>query len=136
MTTSSRSQRSLGIWVVSLLALVFGLMTLKSGSAVLFIDGEARLAAGHYVPFVLWFNFFAGFAYIIAAIALWLLRPWSAGLSLLIAVTTLAVFGAFGLYILNGGEYEMRTVAAMALRCAVWVIVAAFAWYRLLRRSK
>ena len=110
-------------------------MTIKSGGEVLFIDGEARLAAGHYVPFVLWFNFFAGFVYIVAAIALWKMRPWSAWLSLLLAAATLVVFAAFGLHILNGGEYEMRTVVAMSLRSVVWVVIAAYAWHRLLRQK-
>ncbi|WP_425478346.1 hypothetical protein [Stenotrophomonas pictorum] len=52
------------IWmrVVSLIAIGFGLMTIWEGGAVLFVDGAARQAAGHYVPFVLWFNFLAGFA--------------------------------------------------------------------------
>lgn len=129
------SHRTLGIWVFSVLAVVFGLLTLKSGGAVLFFDDEARQAAGNYVPFVLWFNFFAGFAYIVAAITLWLMRPWSAWLALLIAIATLAVFSALGLHILNGGEYEMRTVVAMALRLTVWVMIAGFAWYRLLRHK-
>ena len=63
MATTAKSQRTIGIWVFSILAFVFGLLTLKSGGSVLFIDGDARQAAGHYVPFVLWFNFFAGFNY-------------------------------------------------------------------------
>ena len=135
MLVAALSQRTIGVRLFSLLAIVFGLMTLKSGSAVLFIDGDARLAAGHYVSFVLWFNFFAGFFYIVAAIGLWLMRPWSAWLSLLIAVATFTVFAIFALYILNGGEYEMRTVVAMSLRLAVWTIIAVFTWHRFKRQN-
>lgn len=135
MIAAAISQRTITIWVISLLAIVFGLMTLKSGGAVLFTDGEARLAAGHYVPFVLWFNFFAGFFYIVAAIALWLMRPWSAWLSLVIAVVTLAAFTGLGLHILSGGEYEMRTVVAMALRSAVWIMIALFTWHQFMRKT-
>ncbi len=135
MQLSATLHRTAAIWVFSILATVFGLLTIKSGGAVLLFDGEARLAAGHYVPFVLWFNFFAGFVYIVAAIALWLMRPWAVWLSLLLAVATLVVFAAFGLHILNGGEYEMRTVAAMTLRSTVWVVFAAYAWYRLERHN-
>jgi predicted exporter len=102
-------------------------LTLKSGYEVLFIDGEARRAAGHYVPFVQWFNFSAGFFYIITAIALWMRSRRSALLALLLAVTTLIVLAAFGLHIFNGGEYEMRTVIAMTLRSAVWIVIAIFA---------
>ena len=62
------------IWmrVVSLIAIGFGLMTIWEGGAVLFVDGAARQAAGHYVPFVLWFNFLAGFAYVLAGVGLFL----------------------------------------------------------------
>ena len=136
MATTAKSQRTIGIWVFSILAFVFGLLTLKSGGSVLFIDGEARQAAGHYVPFVLWFNFFAGFVYVVTAIGLWLMRPWAAWLSLLLAGSTLAIFAALGLYIFNGGEYETRTVAAMALRSGVWVTIAAFTWRRFLQRHE
>ncbi|MCW8935584.1 MAG: hypothetical protein OQK98_12735 [Gammaproteobacteria bacterium] len=136
MATSNTSQRNIGIWIFSLLAAAFGLLTIKSGGEVLFIDGEARLAAGHYVPFVLWFNFSAGFVYIIAAIGLWKMRPWSAQLSFLLAMSTLIVFAAFGLHIVNGGEYEMRTVIAMSLRSVVWIVIAVFAKWYFLRFNK
>jgi hypothetical protein len=128
------SRRTIGIWLFSLLAVVFGLMTLKSGYSVLFIDGEARVAAGNYVPFVLWFNFTSGFVYIIAGIALWLMKPWSAQLSLLLAVSIIIVFSAFGLHVLNGGEFEMRTVVAMFLRSTVWISIAFFTWQRFLKK--
>ncbi len=136
MTTTAPSQRTLGIWVFSILAGAFGIMTLIAGGSVLFIDGEARQAAGHYVPFVLWFNFSAGFVYVVTAIGLWLMRPWAAWLSLLLAVSTVAIFAALDLHILNGGEYETRTVMAMTLRSGVWIAIAAFAWHRLLRHHE
>lgn len=129
------SQRTTGIWFFSILAAVFGLLTLKSGGEVLFIDGEARLAAGHYVPFVLWFNFSAGFVYIIAAIGLWMLRPWSARLSFLLAAATLIVFVALGFHIFHGGEYEMRTIFAMTLRSAVWIVISIFSWQHFIRHN-
>ena len=127
---SITSQRTIGIWAFSILAGVFGILTIQSGGVVLFIDGEARQAAGNYVPFVLWFNFFAGFGYVVAAIALWLMRPWAAWLSVLLAASTIAVFAALGLHIFSGGAYETRTVVAMILRSGVWIVIAAFAWHR------
>lgn len=131
--TTTASKRTLGIWFFSFLAFGFGLLTLKSGGSVLFIDGEARQAAGRYVPFVLWFNFSAGFVYLIAAIALWFMRPLAAWLSVLLAGTTLIVFIFLGLYILNGGEFEMRTVVAMTLRSIVWISITVFTWHRFMR---
>ena len=112
----------------SVLAVLFGLMTLKEGGTVLFCGEAARTAAGAYVPFVLWFNFLAGFAYVVAGIALWRRQGWAAGLALGIALATALVFAAFGVYVMNGGAFEVRTMAAMALRTTVWLVVGALAW--------
>ncbi len=109
---------------VSVFVGIFGVLTLKSGGEVLFIDGAGREAAGNYLPFVVWFNFLAGFAYIAGAIGLAFWRPWTAQLALTIAVLTVLVFLAFGVHILVGGPYEVRTVAAMTLRSLIWLGVA------------
>jgi len=112
--------RALGV-----VAVLFGLLTLKSGGMVLFVDGPDRAAAGNYVPFVLWFNFIAGFFYIGAGVGLWKQYRWAATLSLIIAVATLSVFMAFGYHISQGGAFEPRTMGAMILRSSVWVVIAA-----------
>jgi hypothetical protein len=113
---------------------MFGALTVFSGGRALFGGPEARIAVGNAVPFVLWFNFLAGFAYIAAGIGLWLHRPWAARLALLIALATLVVFAAFGIHVAQGGAYETRTVAAMTLRSLVWIAIAATAWRALARR--
>ena len=74
---TAHSGRAIWMRVISLSAIGFGLLTLQEGGAVLFVDGAARQAAGHYVPFVLWFNFLAGFAYIVAGVGLWMRRRWA-----------------------------------------------------------
>jgi hypothetical protein len=109
---------------VGLLAGAFGIATLVSGGRVLFGPDEARAAAGHVVPFVLWFNFLAGFAYLAAAAGLLRARRWAALLSLGIAAATALVFLAFGAHVLRGGAFEPRTVAAMTLRTATWAAIA------------
>ena len=126
-----------GPWirVISMLAVVFGLMTLKEGAAGRFGSGESRTAAGNYVPFVLWFNFVAGFAYVVAGVGIWLQRRWAAGLALVIAAATALVFAAFGVHVLAGGDYELRTVVAMSLRTLVWAAIALIARRRLLLRE-
>lgn len=116
--------------VVAVFAVLFGALTLISGGSVLF-NAEARQAAGNVVPFVVWYNFLAGFVYIVAGIGLWFLRRWSIWLSFLIAGATLAIFAAFGGHILSSGAYELRTVAAMGLRSAVWLVIAAIAYRHL-----
>ncbi|MCF6197763.1 MAG: hypothetical protein L3J50_13795 [Emcibacter sp.] len=112
----------------ALIVIIFGVLTLYSGGAVLFFDGTARVAAGNYVPFVLWFNFLAGFAYIIAGAGLFLWRIWAIKLSIFIAAATLLTFLAFGLHIMAGGDYETRTIGAMSLRSVIWMIIAYYGW--------
>lgn len=113
-------------WVipVSIFAIFFGLLTLKEGGSVLFFEGAAREAAGSYVPFVLWFNFSAGFAYIAAGIGLWGMKRWSAYLAVVVAVSTIIVFTGFGVHVLQGGAFEWRTVIAMTLRSSIWLAIA------------
>jgi peptidoglycan/LPS O-acetylase OafA/YrhL len=110
--------------IMSLVAIIFGLVTIKSGGMVLFTQGEAHQAAGDYVPFVLWFNFLAGFAYLAAGIGLWMQRSWAALSAIVIAVFTVLVFIALGVYIYSAGAYEMRTVAAMSMRSIIWMGIA------------
>ncbi len=114
--------------VVSLVAVAFGLLTIKEGGTILFGGEAARASAGDYVPFVLWFNFLAGFAYVIAGAGLWRQHRWAVWLAVAIAVATALTFAAFGAHVHAGGAYETRTVIAMSLRTLVWVAIAAISW--------
>lgn len=129
MDTLNR-RRGLWIWAVSLVAVGFGLLTIKEGGMILFGNDAARAAAGSYVPFVVWFNFLAGFAYVVAGIGVWVQQRWAVWLSLLIVGATAVTFAAFGMHVLYGGAYELRTVIAMTLRTLVWAAIAAIAWRR------
>ena len=122
-----------GLKVAGAFGLVFGLLTIFSGGTALFGDEAARAAVGNAVPFVLWFNFIAGFFYVLAGLGLLLKRRLAAWLSIAIAVATALVLAAFGLHVAGGGLYEMRTVGAMLLRTAVWASIAAVSW-RSMRR--
>lgn len=123
------------IRAISLVAVGFGLLTIKEGGTALFGGEVARAAAGNYVPFVLWFNFMAGFAYIVAGIGLWLQQRWAVWLAVSIATATAFTFAAFGAHIFIGGLYEKRTVIAMSMRMVVWATIAAIAWHRLVWRQ-
>ena len=129
-----KTDQSIGIWFTTIIAVVFGLLTIKSGGAVLFVDGIAREEAGNYVPFVLWFNFVAGFAYLIAGAGIFMQKIWAARMSVFIVIATIGVFVLFGLHILNEGTYELRTVAAMSLRTIVWALIATFAYRKIIRQ--
>jgi len=117
-------KRPLLISILSVVAILFGIATIKEGGTVLFTEAGHK-SAGNYVPFVLWFNFVAGFAYIVSGVALYKLKSCSRRLAVVIAVSTSIVFMLFGLHILNGGAYEVRTIAAMTIRSSLWILIAA-----------
>lgn len=133
--TALKQPSTLLLRAISLVATLFGLMTLKEGGTVLFGGEAARIAAGNYVPFVLWFNFVAGFAYIVAGAGLWLQQRWAVWLAVVIAIATALIFVAFGAYAYSGGEYEQRTVIAMTLRTLIWIVIATMSTRMLLRKQ-
>jgi len=122
-------RRPRSMTVAAVVAIVFGLMTLQSGGMVLFGPDAAQRAAGEVVPFVLWFNFLSGIAYVAAGVGLWRMARWgfhvSAGLVIAIAV----VFAAFGVHVAGGGAFEARTLYALVFRFVVWIAIAAGACY-------
>ena len=128
--SNSTPQRGFLIRAISLAAIGFGLLTIKEGGMTLSGDAAALKAAGNYVPFVLWFNFAAGFAYVIAGAGLWMRQRWAVWLAVAIAAATALVFAAFGAHVITGGLYEKRTVIAMSMRTLVWVTIAAIVWRR------
>lgn len=127
-----RSAGDRGLHAAAAGAIVFGILTIIAGGRALFGGLEARAEVGNAVPFVLWFNFGAGFFYVLSGAGLFARRKWAAWLAGLIVLATLGVFGAFGFHILQGGAYEMRTVGAMIIRAVVWTIIAAVAWRTIL----
>lgn len=128
------SNREHSLRALAVIAVLFGLLTIASGRRVLFGSDAVRQAAGATVGFVVWFNFVAGFAYVVAGLGLWLRQRWTVPWAGLIALATAVVFAAFAVHVWSGGAYELRTVAAMTVRLAVW---AGIAWigYRWLWRS-
>lgn len=105
------------------IAVIFGLLTVVSGGRALF----GGVDMGAVVPFVLWFNFAAGFAYVLAGIGLWRGAGWAPMLSLGIAVATTSVFAAFLWHVWQGGAWETRTMGAMTLRTGIWAVIATLA---------
>jgi hypothetical protein len=113
------------------LAVAFGLLTVVSGGTALF----GAVDMGAVVPFVLWFNFVAGLAYIVGGILLWRGHPGAFPVALAILVATAVVFAAFLWRVAAGGAYEMRTLGAMTLRTAFWAVIAWTAWKTLRKQS-
>lgn len=108
---------------MAIAAITFGAMTIISGGRALFGSMESREGLGNAVPFVLWFNFLAGFIYILAGTGFLVHSRWAVSLSLILAVSTTLIFAAFGIHITGGGAFEMRTVIAMTIRSFFWITV-------------
>lgn len=108
-------------------AIGFGIITIAAGGLVLFGPGAVRTAAGRTVPFVVWANFLAGFAYVAAGLGLVRSRRWAAGAAAGIAVATGLVGIGFVAHVLSGGAFEPRTVVALLTRTALWAGIAVWA---------
>ena len=132
LDASMPPRQRLTMRALALFAALFGAATVAAGGRVLF--GGAP--AGHAVGFVLWFNFLAGFVYLVDAWGLWQARRWAALLALAITLATGLVFMAFGLHVVAGGAFESRTVFAMTLRTLAWGAIAGTSAWLLSRRSE
>lgn len=109
---------------VALAAVIFGAATLYSAGSIVLNFGSSRELAGAYVPFVVWFNLAAGILYVVAAAGIWRRSIWAAGLSVFIALATALTAIPFAMVVVAGGDYEMRTVGALAFRIGFWAVVA------------
>ena len=120
---------------LAVVGFIFGAVSVVSGGQVVLGPEENRIAAGDFVPFVVWFNFFIGFAYMASAVGLYRRASWGAHLAITIAAATALVFAAFGVHIFMDGAFEARTVGAMVLRTGVWIGIACVARQGLLRKG-
>ena len=105
--------------VAGVAAIAFGSLTLISGGSALF----GAVDMGAVVPFVLWFNFLAGFAYVIGGLLLIIGHRLALPVALTILIATATVFAVFGWRVLAGDAFEMRTVGAMTLRTLFWAVM-------------
>ena len=101
------------------IAMAFGLLTIVSGASALM----GAIDMGAVVPFVLWFNFLAGFVYVLAGALILIGHRTALPLASALLAATALVFAGFLWWLLRGGAYEMRTLGAMLLRTAFWVVM-------------
>jgi len=110
--------------IAGLLAIGFGIMTLVEGGHTLFGGPEVYAAAGKVVPWVLYFNFAAGFVYIATGALSIAKKSYAKPLAIGLAVANAVVFAALLIHVFAGEPYETRTVMAMTLRTAFWMVQA------------
>lgn len=123
-----RTNKATKAWAIA--ALIFGALTVVSGARALFGDPATRASLGQVVDFVLWFNFLAGFAYLLGGLLLWRQSRWARWVAGGLAVGTALVGLALGWRMVGGGAYEIRTVGAMTLRFGFWAVLAILLWRR------
>jgi hypothetical protein len=113
-------------WIrpTALAAAALGALTIISGGLVLFGPETAQRAAGDAVPFVLIFNFVAGFAYLVGAAALWQNHRAARWIAQAIGIATLVVLASFAVTALTGAPVELRTALALPFRAAFWLVIA------------
>ncbi|WP_296597940.1 hypothetical protein [Roseibium sp.] len=126
-------RRGTGLRMAGAAAAVFGVMTVVSGGTVLFGGDQLSRLAGNVVSFVLWFNFLAGFAYVMTGIGLWFARGWARWMAIAILIGTAVVLCAFLVYVSQGGPHETRTLVALIIRTGFWAIVTSTALRAVIR---
>ena len=85
--------------IAGVAAIAFGLLTLISGGSALF----GLVDMGAVVAFVLWFNFLAGFAYVIGGRLLMIGHRLALPVALTILIANATVFAVFGWRVFCGG---------------------------------
>lgn len=111
--------------VAGIVAMVFGVVTLVEGGRMVFGSPEVWAAAGNVVPWVLYFNFSAGFVYVLTGGLTVLKKPVAAKLAVALAIANVLVLVSLFIFAATGGLFETRTMAAMGLRTVFWSVQAA-----------
>lgn len=113
------------IKILAVFIAIFGLLTLRSGGSVIWFE-EARIAAGDILMEIVWFNFLAGFLYVVGAWGLWKGHPWVLRFSLVLFIAYLVMFSYLLVHVSQGGPYETRTLIAMTFRTLLWGVTLTF----------
>jgi len=124
--TSETREHPKSFWknLLAALVLVFGVITLFKAGSILFGPQSARDSVGDFVPFVVKFNFAAGFLYILSAVGIWRGRSWAYLVSAIVALGTIIAATVFAGHVALGGSYEMQTVFALGFRAVFWIVVS------------
>jgi len=112
------------IRLFSIIVTVFGIMTVISGSVVLFPNDIIQKLAGNYVEFVVWFNLLSGFVYILTGFGLWKGKKWAVSVSVLLTISIAIILIIFSFHVVQDGAFEVRTFYALTFRMVLWLAVS------------
>ncbi len=113
----------------------FGALTVFMSGSVIFDLFGIRAKEGNFVPFIVWTNFFAGWAYLAAAYGFVARQKWTAKLLGTFVAVLLVAFVALKMHINAGGIFEERTVKAMMFRMTVTTVFAAIAYFTINKKK-
>ncbi|MDH4224887.1 MAG: hypothetical protein OEW12_04510 [Deltaproteobacteria bacterium] len=118
-------------WASGLFAVMLGAVSIKNEWAALSGSSGAR-ALGYALPFLVYFHLAMGAAYIVAGVGLYNLKRWAAWGSLVIALASLVVGGAYGLFLATGGAPSIIIILSLGFRAVSWTVIGGLAWRNLL----
>jgi hypothetical protein len=117
--------------ILTLLLLLFALLTLFLSGSVIFDLFGIRAKEGNYVLLVVWANFISSILYLVAAYGLLKMKKWPVWLLAISVVILVATFIGLKLHISEGGLYEAKTVNAMIFRIGLTALLAVASYFLL-----
>ena len=122
--------------LLSLAALIFGLVTLFASSNVLFNYTTVFQKSGNYPSFILWMNLLSSPLYLVAAVGLNYSKSWSLHLLLVILIMLFISLSFFIVHMQNDKDYELETLMALGFRIAFTGTLSFFAFDRTIKEIK
>ncbi|WP_380752128.1 hypothetical protein [Salinimicrobium flavum] len=115
-------------YLLSLVAVIFGLVTIFASSSVLFGYSDVLEKEGNFPSFILWVNLLTGPLYLLAAAGLFYSKRWTLPVLTGILLLLIVNLGFLILLITTGQDYELETLGAIAVRIALTSVLTFFAF--------
>lgn len=104
--------------------ILFTTITLFLSASILLDVFGISEQQGHYVPLVIWSNFLSGCLYTLSLIGLFSHKRWSIIPMILALFILVGAFIGLFTHILNGGQFENKTIIALFLRIILTLFFA------------
>ena len=118
-----------------ILAAFGGLTVFMSGSVILDLF-DIRAKEGNYVPFIVWTNQLAGWAYLVAVYGFITKQKWTFRILLSVLIVLVIAFIGLKMHINAGGIFEEKTVKAMMFRMTITEVMAGIAYFTINKNKK
>lgn len=116
--------------------IIFGLLTLFLSATIILDLIGMRAKQGNYVSFVIWVNFFCGFAYLASAYGFLKQKEWTYKILGFVLITLIITFISFCFYVENGGTHKQDTFGALTFRISLTTLFALIAKFTINNKNK